>query len=718
MKKIMTCVFASLICIACVSSFLLDITASVLEDELKTAVGEQNSESMFDLTIAAPEKYHAGEEIVIRVSVNNIIVEDGIDYIGFDFFYDQSKLILTNDIDEGDNGILVCIDTDTLGNDWSNFSTVSSNYSELTPEQLRNGEQAVPANDGCINAQAFTTGNNSVYEDEIIVFEFTFTAKDDVNDDVGVYITNTSIIGGINVGSGLSKFKGNGEYSIIAFDDTPFVDESSDISSTESTSSDDNSSENNSSEDTSSDSTSEDTSSEEENDETIESPIKEELESAVGEANADSKFNLVIDAPESYRAGDEIAITVTVKNITAEFGIDHLKFIFKYDNTKLFLTNDLDENEHGNLVCIDLEPLGKTWSSICLTSNSYKDMTEEEQLTGAPAVVYNDGIIDISVFTESLYTNSVKDDDELVFYFTFKVFDDTTGDIGVYIPNSTVMGALNQNYGLDYFKGNAGYSIIVENTSEEEPIIPTEKIQVDVNGLILTLSDDETYFSVTDYIGTAAEVVIPSEYDNIPVKIITSDAFNNCEFITGIAIPKTVATIEPNSFDGCTNMCDIYCYINSRPDTWDEQWNANCESNIHWGYTLTDAENELIGLIQRYDALVKSDYCDIEWNNISNKIESAKQYSVDNNTIFEYVRMINEVSNIFIENPAIDEFGDVNDDNTVDAIDYVLIKRSCYNTYTLDAIQNARADIDRSDEINSSDYILIKRIVFKTYTIK
>ncbi|MBQ8895952.1 MAG: hypothetical protein IJY88_04090, partial [Clostridia bacterium] len=66
--------------------------------------------------------------------------------------------------------------------------------------------------------------------------------------------------------------------------------------------------------------------------------IEAELKDFVGEA-VDGKFDLVIDAPETYKAGDEITVTVTVANITAENGLHVVKFNFYYDSEKLVLTN-------------------------------------------------------------------------------------------------------------------------------------------------------------------------------------------------------------------------------------------------------------------------------------------------------------------------------------------------------------------------------------------
>lgn len=60
--------------------------------------------------------------------------------------------------------------------------------------------------------------------------------------------------------------------------------------------------------------------------------------------------------------------------------------------------------------------------------------------------------------------------------------------------------------------------------------------------------------------------------------------------------------------------------------------------------------------------------------------------------------------------------GDVNNDKKVDSVDYLLVKRSCFNTYTLSDDEIVRANVDKSERIDSVDYVLIKRIVFGTYT--
>ncbi len=62
--------------------------------------------------------------------------------------------------------------------------------------------------------------------------------------------------------------------------------------------------------------------------------------------------------------------------------------------------------------------------------------------------------------------------------------------------------------------------------------------------------------------------------------------------------------------------------------------------------------------------------------------------------------------------------GDINADGWIDMYDYLMVKRSYFNTYNLDAYQRKRADIDKNNVVDVYDYVLIKRHYFRTYVIK
>ncbi len=61
--------------------------------------------------------------------------------------------------------------------------------------------------------------------------------------------------------------------------------------------------------------------------------------------------------------------------------------------------------------------------------------------------------------------------------------------------------------------------------------------------------------------------------------------------------------------------------------------------------------------------------------------------------------------------------GDVNGDEKVDSSDYLIVKRACFETYTLSEDEKRRADINGDDVVNSLDYVFVKRIAFGSYTV-
>ncbi len=76
-------------------------------------------------------------------------------------------------------------------------------------------------------------------------------------------------------------------------------------------------------------------------------------------------------------------------------------------------------------------------------------------------------------------------------------------------------------------------------------------------GLVFSLSSDETYYGVTDYIGTDKEVYVPNKHNELPVKTISSSAFENCFEITFVSIPTSVTSISDSAFEGCTKLTSI-----------------------------------------------------------------------------------------------------------------------------------------------------------------
>ena len=62
--------------------------------------------------------------------------------------------------------------------------------------------------------------------------------------------------------------------------------------------------------------------------------------------------------------------------------------------------------------------------------------------------------------------------------------------------------------------------------------------------------------------------------------------------------------------------------------------------------------------------------------------------------------------------------GDINIDGSVNAKDYLLVKRAVLKTYTLTAPELERADVNVDEKLDAKDYLLLKRAALGTYTIK
>ncbi len=76
----------------------------------------------------------------------------------------------------------------------------------------------------------------------------------------------------------------------------------------------------------------------------------------------------------------------------------------------------------------------------------------------------------------------------------------------------------------------------------------------DSQGVKYSLSYDETYYRVSDYTGTAIEVIIPAEYNGKPVKEIGQYAFFDCSNLTNVEIPDSVENLYQSAFNGCSSL--------------------------------------------------------------------------------------------------------------------------------------------------------------------
>ena len=76
-------------------------------------------------------------------------------------------------------------------------------------------------------------------------------------------------------------------------------------------------------------------------------------------------------------------------------------------------------------------------------------------------------------------------------------------------------------------------------------------------GLVYTLSDDGTYYSITDYTGTDTKVYLPTAYGGLPLTSIGYSAFSGCTSLTSVVIPDSVTSIDDCAFSGCSSLTSI-----------------------------------------------------------------------------------------------------------------------------------------------------------------
>ena len=76
-------------------------------------------------------------------------------------------------------------------------------------------------------------------------------------------------------------------------------------------------------------------------------------------------------------------------------------------------------------------------------------------------------------------------------------------------------------------------------------------------GLVYSLINNDTEYSVLGYTGSETNVIIPAIYKGKSVTSIGSSAFEDCYSLTSIEIPNSVTSIGDGAFGGCTSLASI-----------------------------------------------------------------------------------------------------------------------------------------------------------------
>ena len=67
-------------------------------------------------------------------------------------------------------------------------------------------------------------------------------------------------------------------------------------------------------------------------------------------------------------------------------------------------------------------------------------------------------------------------------------------------------------------------------------------------------------------------------------KKINSYVFYECTALKSVVIPESVTVAEYDIFALCTSLEKVYCEVESKPDSWDDDWARNVKEVV-WGYT-------------------------------------------------------------------------------------------------------------------------------------
>lgn len=80
----------------------------------------------------------------------------------------------------------------------------------------------------------------------------------------------------------------------------------------------------------------------------------------------------------------------------------------------------------------------------------------------------------------------------------------------------------------------------------------------DSHGLRYSLNDDNASYSVVGWNDTlSSELTIPETHLGMPVTVIESAVFRDCDVLTSVTIPDSVISIRYNAFLGCSNLVSV-----------------------------------------------------------------------------------------------------------------------------------------------------------------
>ena len=113
--------------------------------------------------------------------------------------------------------------------------------------------------------------------------------------------------------------------------------------------------------------------------------------------------------------------------------------------------------------------------------------------------------------------------------------------------DSLVLNVYKGSYALQYAKDNH-LKYVILNASNDGA--------TDISYFDYSLQYDGTV-EIEKYLGSVANVVIPSEIEGAPVTSIWDAAFADCTSLESVVIPDSVTYLANNAFSGCTSLKDV-----------------------------------------------------------------------------------------------------------------------------------------------------------------
>ena len=91
------------------------------------------------------------------------------------------------------------------------------------------------------------------------------------------------------------------------------------------------------------------------------------------------------------------------------------------------------------------------------------------------------------------------------------------------------------------------------SASTDEPVVAGKKDFI----YIASPKNNPKWIMIQKYVGSDEKIIIPDTIDGLPVKIISTNVFEECKKLTYVRIPETVTNVSGQSFAECHSLLEI-----------------------------------------------------------------------------------------------------------------------------------------------------------------